>query len=93
MKEAEEVIRMMNQAGAEGSPFVFGLDFELCRGFFIPNPFEQQEVLFDFHGFSNCRPRATTSSSYRFNKYPKRKLNTLTASPSYVKVYFGAIPF
>ena len=70
-KEAEEVIRMMNQAGAEGSPFVFGLDFELCRGFFIPNPFEQQEVLFDFHGFSNCRPRATTSSSYRFNKYPE----------------------
>ena len=70
-KEAEEVIRMMNQAGAEGSPFFFGLDFELCRGFFIPNPFEQQEVLFDFHGFSNCRPRATTSSSYRFNKYPE----------------------
>ena len=70
-KEAEEVIRMMNQAGAEGSSFVFGLDFELCRGFFIPNPFEQQEVLFDFHGFSNCRPRATTSSSYRFNKYPE----------------------
>ncbi|WP_455162263.1 aminodeoxychorismate synthase component I [Tannerella forsythia] len=70
-KEAKEVIRMMNQAGAEGSPFVFGLDFELCRGFFIPNPFEQQEVLFDFHGFSNCRPRATTSSSYRFNKYPE----------------------
>lgn len=71
MKKAEEVIRMMNQAGAEGSPFVFGLDFELFRGFFIPNPLEQQEVLFDFHGFSNCRPRATTSSSYQFDKYPK----------------------
>lgn len=69
MKKAEEVIRMMNQAGAEGSPFVFGLDFELCRGFFVLNPLEQQEVLFDFQGFSNCQPKTTDSSSYRFDKY------------------------
>lgn len=71
MKKAEEVIRMMNQAGAEGSPFVFGLDFELCRGFFILNPLEQQDVLFDFQGFSNCQPKTTDSSSYRFDKYPE----------------------
>ncbi|MDO4704018.1 aminodeoxychorismate synthase component I [Tannerella sp.] len=71
MKKAEEVIWMMNQAGAEGSPFVFGLDFELCRGFFIPNPLEQQKVLFDFHGFSNCQPKTTAYSDYRFDKYPE----------------------
>ena len=71
MKKAEEVIRMMNQAGAEGSPFVFGLDFELCWGFFIPNPLEQQEVLFNFHGFSNGKPKRTACSDYRFDKYPE----------------------
>lgn len=71
MKKAEEVIRMMNQAGAEGSPFVFGLDFELCRGFFIPNPLGQQKVLFDFQGFSNCQRKTTAYSDYRFDKFPE----------------------
>lgn len=71
MKKAEEVIRMMNQAGAEGSPFVFGLDFELCRGFFIPNPLGQQKVLFDFQGFSNCQRKTTAPSNYRFDKFPE----------------------
>lgn len=71
MKKAEEVIRMMNQAGAEGSPFVFGLDFELCRGFFILNPLEQQDVLFDFQGFSNCQRKTTAYSDYRFDKFPE----------------------
>ncbi len=71
MKKAEEVIRMMNQAGAEGSPFVFGLDFELCRGFFIPSPLGQQKGLFDFQGFSNCQRKTTAYSDYRFDKFPE----------------------
>ena len=43
----------MNRAGASGSSFLFGVDFELTRGFFIESPLEQQNILFDVRGVSN----------------------------------------
>ncbi|MEG2336897.1 MAG: aminodeoxychorismate synthase component I [Bacteroidales bacterium] len=42
MKKAEYVKKAMNQSK---EAFLFGIDFELDRGFFIENPMEQKEVL------------------------------------------------
>lgn len=75
MEKADEIIRAMNEAGGHGLPFVFGLDFEISRGFFIPDPLGQKEVLFDIRGFSNHSHDGTISGdmpfSYRFEKYPE----------------------
>lgn len=53
MESANRVRELMNRAGASGSPFLFGVDFELTCGFFVENPLEQQKILFDVRGVSN----------------------------------------
>lgn len=42
MIPANEVIERMNDAAA---PFLFGIDYEIERGFFVENPLSQQEIL------------------------------------------------
>lgn len=54
MRNASDVVRDMNRAGDEGQPFLFGFDFELTRGFFIPDPLRQTEVQFNLRGVSNA---------------------------------------
>ena len=51
--KSEEVEFMMNRAGAKGTPFLFGVDFELKNGFFIENPLSQQNILFEVEGVGN----------------------------------------
>lgn len=48
-----EIESKMNRAGAEGVPFLFGLDFEMNEGFFIENPKLQNEILFEVNGIGN----------------------------------------
>lgn len=48
-----EIESKMNRAGAEGVPFLFGLDFEMNEGFFIENPMLQDEILFEVNGIGN----------------------------------------
>ncbi len=43
----------MNEAGARREPFLFGVDFELSEGFFIADPLNQQEILFEAGGVTN----------------------------------------
>lgn len=57
MITAKKVREYMNRAGARRQPFLFGVDFELSEGFFITDPLNQQDVLFEAGGVTNvlCR--------------------------------------
>ncbi len=48
-----EVFEKMNAGGREGSCFLFGLDFELKDGFFVENPLQGSDILFDINGVTN----------------------------------------
>jgi len=39
--EANLVCRKMNEAGRKRVPFLFGVDFEMTKGFFFESPMEQ----------------------------------------------------
>lgn len=52
---SEIVESMMNRAGAKRVPFLFGVDFELEKGFFIENPLLQQDILFEVEGIRNIK--------------------------------------
>ena len=43
---ANEIRERMNLSGGRREPFLFGVDFELTKGFFIPSPLQQQDILF-----------------------------------------------
>lgn len=53
MLHAEEVKDLINRYGRSGIAFIFGLDFELERGFFIEKPHEQKEILWRVGHHSN----------------------------------------
>ena len=46
MNDAETVCREMNRCGAARRPFLFGVDFELRRGFFVEEPLRDKRLLF-----------------------------------------------
>lgn len=54
MNDTETVRREMNRCGAARRPFLFGVDFELCRGFFIENPLHDQRLLFSIGDVTNA---------------------------------------
>lgn len=59
-----ELIKMMNQRGAERLPFLFVVDFELSEGIFLERPLTSQEILFRLPGIANYRaPEAPNSAS------------------------------
>ena len=69
----------MNRAGASGSSFLFGVDFELTRGFFIESPLEQQNILFDVRGVSNVErakingeQKALVKNPIAFEEYERK---------------------
>ena len=47
---ASEVRERMNQSGRRREPFLFGVDFELTKGFFVPSPLQQQDIFFEVGG-------------------------------------------
>jgi len=51
--DANMVCRMMNEAGQKQIPFLFGVDFEMAKGFFYENPMDSQSVLFTVGKHSN----------------------------------------
>ena len=61
----------MNEAGRIGIPFLFGFDFELDEGFFITNPLQQSEILFDINGFKNCVEEAKEEEEFHFSAFPE----------------------
>lgn len=61
MMKATDVLTMMDEAGARGTDYLFGLDFELDEGFFVEHPLEQSELLFGIGPLTNCTEEADRS--------------------------------
>lgn len=70
MMIASRVRELMNEAGKRGVPFLFGLDFELTRGFFIEYPLRQQDVLFEVGGVTNVPRREYPVEVREFLTFP-----------------------
>ena len=70
MRNASDVVRDMNRAGAAGRPFLFGFDFELTHAFFIPDPLHQTEVRFNLRGVSNASDDGS-EVPYTFERTPE----------------------
>ena len=51
--EANTVCSKMNEAGRKRVPFLFGIDFEMKKGFFSENPMNDQSVLFTVGKYVN----------------------------------------
>lgn len=49
----DDIRHLMNDYGGKGKAFLFGVDFEQSEGFFIPDPLDQSEVLFQMNGDGN----------------------------------------
>jgi para-aminobenzoate synthetase component 1 len=68
----------MNEAGGSKTPFLFGINFEMNEGFFVSNPLQRQDILFDINGVSNVDifegaiPETTLGvSQFRFDSFPE----------------------
>lgn len=53
MNDAKTVRREMNRCGAARRPFLFGVDFELRRGFFVEEPLSDRRLLFTVGDVTN----------------------------------------
>lgn len=51
--DIDEIRLKMNEAGALKEPFLFGINYEMSEGFFVSNPLEQSEILFQIKGVGN----------------------------------------
>lgn len=60
----------MNEAGQAKTPFLFGLNFDLSEGFFVENPLQQSEILFDINGVKNCT-KGTEEKHFYFSASPE----------------------
>jgi para-aminobenzoate synthetase component 1 len=61
----------MNEAGRTNTPFLFGVDFEMNEGFFVRNPLQQRDILFDINGISNAKIYEGNISNFRFDSFPE----------------------
>ncbi len=61
----------MDEAGNAKIPFLFGVDFEMNEGFFVENPLQQSDVLFDINGIGNVEKTIAVAPSFRFERYPE----------------------
>ena len=61
----------INEAGRLRTPFLFGIDFEMDKGFFVPHPMQQQYILFDFNGVSNAKKGENIVLPYSFTAFPE----------------------
>lgn len=67
----DEVIKSMDEAGKKGTPFLFGFDFELRKGFFVANPMRQASIFFDINGATNARESIKSIPQFHFRSYPQ----------------------
>lgn len=54
-----EIRDKMNLYGNRKKPFLFAINFETTQGLFIENPLQQNHILFDIQGISNCNKKQT----------------------------------
>lgn len=61
----------MNGAGKAKTPFLFAVNFEMSEGFFIENPLQQTQILFDVNGVSNTEYESDAPKEYIFERFPE----------------------
>ena len=76
----------INEAGKSKIPFLFGVDFEMSEGFFVPNPLEQHDILFDFEGVGNAKAYTGEIPDFHFDGLPE---NFQTYQQRFNKVMSG----
>ncbi len=70
--QANETFRLMDEAGRSGRPFLFGIDFEMDEGFFVPDPLTQDDILFEVRGIGNApAPAAKKAVPVTFSSAPE----------------------
>ena len=61
----------MNEAGRSKTPFLFGINYEISEGFFVSNPLQQHDILFDFNGINNAKNETDIIPDFRFDTFPE----------------------
>lgn len=51
--QKEDIRLKMNEAGSKHEPFLFGINYEMSEGFFVTDPLEQTDLLFQIKGLGN----------------------------------------
>jgi para-aminobenzoate synthetase component 1 len=69
--QCNDIKTKMNEAGKSNTPFLFGINFEMDEGFFVLNPLQQQDILFDFNGVSNIENDENTIPPFSFSATPE----------------------
>lgn len=74
----DTIRRRMNECGAAGKPFLFAVDYELSEGYFVENPLEQSDVLFEVNGVGN-KPEAgnTTAGDLTVSPIPPEEYKAI----------------
>lgn len=67
--EITELKERMNCAAEKGVSFLFGVNYELSEGFFIENPLEQDEILFNFNGIGNKKTQSVKNIAPQITKW------------------------
>jgi para-aminobenzoate synthetase component 1 len=68
---AEEVFEMMNVYGSRFQPFLFGIDFEVKKGFFMdPGLAGNSGIYFEINGTGNHHPYKAHHTSIKLVKHP-----------------------
>ena len=67
---AGQTRQMMNSYGAQGTPFLCAVNYELTEGFVLPYPLEQNEVWWNVEGVTNQHFSATGSTGHYFTPLP-----------------------
>lgn len=68
--EMTELRTRMNECGAAGRPFLFAVDYELTDGYFVENPLEQRQVLFEVNGVGNKTDRCADAGRLTVHPIP-----------------------
>ncbi len=61
MITAQELRLAMNELGMLGTPYLFAVDFAKTKGWILPHPMDQKEVLFQVGDRTNADPQPTLS--------------------------------
>jgi para-aminobenzoate synthetase component 1 len=69
--QCNDVKAKMNEAGKTNTPFLFGINYEMNESFFVLNPLQQRDILFDINGVSNVKIYEGNIPHFHFDSFPE----------------------
>jgi para-aminobenzoate synthetase component 1 len=71
MSKREEALKLMNDLGGHGVPFLFVMDFDVNEPVVLPIAHtEKNDIFYDINGFANCSRVAVAERPLVFKKHP-----------------------